>query len=109
MECYYKETPCSYCKKKGYLAKVCCNRTSTKSPTSKQKKQATHLVEVTEPDQQESEYTLFTVNSTNCMDSNGSDSNLFRVNVSINKQLVGMQIDTGAAVSIMSEAIYKQL
>ena len=66
-------------------------------------------MEVTEPDQQESEYTLFTVNSTNCMDSNGSDSNLFRVNVSINKQLVGMQIDTGAAVSIMSEATYKQL
>lgn len=109
MECYYKETTCSYCKKKGHLAKVCHNQTSTKPPTSKQKRQATHLVEVTEPDQQESEYTLFTVNSTNCMDSNGSDSNLFRVNVSINKQLVGMQIDTGAAVSIMSEATYKQL
>ena len=46
MECYYKETPCSYCKKKGYLAKVCRNRTSTKPPTSKQKRQATHLVEV---------------------------------------------------------------
>ena len=43
------------------------------------------------------------------MDSNGSDSNLFRFNVSFNKQLVGMQIATGTAVSIMSEVTYKQL
>ena len=71
MECHYKETTCSYCKKKGHLAKVCHNLTSIKPSTSKQKRQATHLVEVTEPDQQESEYTLFAVNSTNCMDSNG--------------------------------------
>ena len=63
---------------------------------------------MTEPDQEESsEYSLFTVN--NCTDGNGTDSNLFTVNVLINKQSVGMQIDTGAAVSIMSEATFKQL
>ena len=108
MECYYKETTCSHCKKKGHLAEVCRNRTSTKPPTSIQRKQPTHLVEMTEPDQEESsEYSLFTVN--NCTDGNGTDSNLFTVNVLINKQSVGMQIDTGAAVSIMSEATLKQL
>ena len=48
-----------------------------------------------------SEYSLFTVN--NCEHGKGTDSNLFTVNVLINKQPVGMQIDTGAVVSIMSE------
>ena len=47
------------------------------------------------------EYSLFTVN--NCVHGKGTDSNLFTVNVLINKQPVGMQIDTGAVVSIMSE------
>lgn len=106
-ECYYKETTCSYCKKKGHLAKVCRSRPSTKPPLSTQRKQATHLVEMTEPDQEASEYSLFTINS--CRDGQGTDSNLFTVNVIINKQPIGMQIDTGAAVSIMSEATYKQL
>ena len=48
-----------------------------------------------------SEYFLFTVN--NYVHGKGTDSNLFTVNVLINKQPVGMQIDTGAVVSIMSE------
>ena len=48
-----------------------------------------------------SEYSLFTVN--NYVHGKGTDSNLFTVNVLINKQPVGMQIDTGAVVSIMSE------
>ena len=43
------------------------------------------------------------------MHGKGTDSNLFTVNVLINTQPVGMQIDTGAAVSIMSEATYEQL
>ena len=54
-----------------------------------------------------SEYSLFTVN--NYVHGKGTDSNLFTVNVLINKQPVGMQIDTGAIVSIMSEATYEQL
>ena len=54
-----------------------------------------------------SEYSLFTVN--NCVHGKGTDSNLFTVNVLINKKPVGMQIDTGVAVSIMSEATYEQL
>ena len=43
------------------------------------------------------------------MHGKGTDSNLFTVNVLINKQPVGMQIDTGAVISIMSEATYEQL
>ena len=43
------------------------------------------------------------------MHGKGTDSNLFTVNVLINKQPVGMQIDIGAAISIMSEATYEQL
>ena len=54
-----------------------------------------------------SEYSLFTVN--NCVHGKGANSDLFTVNVLVNKQPVGMQIDTGAAVSIMSEATYEQL
>ena len=54
-----------------------------------------------------SEYSLFTVN--NEVHGKGTDSNLFTVNVLINKKPAGMQIDTGVAVSIMSEATYEQL
>ena len=110
-DCYYKETICSCCKKKGHLAKACRNRITTNplSTTGKQRQnQSTHFVEYTLDGQNEpSEYSLFTVN--NCVHGKGTDSNLFTVNVLINKQPVGMQIDTGAAVSIMSEATYEQL
>ena len=107
-DCYYKEAVCSHCKKKGHLAKACRNRTSTKLPTATTKKrqsQSTNFLDSTQDDVKEpSEYALFTVNT--CR---GSASNLFTLEVLINNQPVDMQIDTGAAVSIMSEATYKQI
>ena len=110
-DCYYKETICSSCKKKGHLAKACCNRTSTNPPSTpgrQRQNKSIHFVEDTLDSQNDpSEYSLFTVN--NCVQGKGIDSNLFIVNVLINKQPVGMQSDTDAAVSIMFEATYQQL
>ena len=110
-DCYYKETTCSHCKKKGHLAKAYCNWTSTNPPSTPRRQrqnQSTHFIEDTLDSQNDpSVYSLFTVN--NSVHRKGFDSNMFTVNVLINKQPVGMQIDTGAAVSIMSEATYQQL
>ena len=110
-DCYYKETFCSRCKKKRHLAKACRNQITTNplSTTGKQQQnQSTHFVEVTLDGQNEpSEYSLFTVN--NFVHGKGTDSNLFTINVLTNKQPVDLRIDTGAAISIMSEATYEQL
>jgi len=70
--------------------------------------QSTYFVKNIEDDQDEpSKYLLFTVNT--CANVSESDLNAFTVTMLINKQPVGMQVDAGAAVSIMSEVAFKYL
>lgn len=79
VSCPFLTSDCFKCKKKGHIAKMC----------------KTKLVHSVEPQEDRDLLTLCHVNR--------SDTPPFRVNVTINGKVVPMEIDTGAAVSIISE------
>ena len=87
-KCYFREKTCNNCNKKGHMAKVC------KSP--KKKAQAAMFVET---DEEDDETFLHTIQS--------SQHKAIEVTLLINDTPVIMEVDTGAAVSIISEEAWK--
>ena len=90
--CHFKTAKCHNCHKVGHLKKTC-----TAGRTAKDVRQVT---EDSPPlsDSESLEYTLFTLNS--------SSSKPIQVSVMIDKQQLLMEVDTGAAVSLVSEETY---
>jgi len=90
---------CSNCKKTGHLAKVC----RSKQPESKAKLPVNVIAE--EPVQYEQhEYPLFTIQDTRATATN---TDPLHVTMSLNGKPTLMEIDTGAAVSILTETKFK--
>ena len=96
---------CHKCGEKGHLARTCRSKEQTvkKQFGNRAGKQSTNLLaEPLEKDEDvEDMYTLFNV----------SDVSLapFRVPMEINKASLEMEVDTGAAASVISEVTYKTL
>ena len=87
---------CRFCNKKGHIAKVCKSRiVQTKVPVSGDSNKATHQVTQDLCDTDSSEYTLFTLPS--------QQTKPLQAHVEIEGHHLGMEIDTGAAVSIISD------
>ena len=91
--CKFKETQYLYCKKKGHLARVCRAKAqgAKGSPDSKR----SNYLEAQEDD---SAYTLFTLH--------GSNSNPITLDLALNNVPVKVELDTGAAVSVISHSTY---
>ena len=92
--CYYKNATCFNCNKTGHISKVC----RAKFKNDYKKKQPAHSVhDVSMNDDTPDEYSLMAVNSTD------SHSKPIMVSVNLDGIDIDMELDNGAAVSIMSE------
>ena len=104
-KCHFRSVECHKCGEKGHLARTCRSKEQTvkKQFGNRAGKQSTNLLaEPLEKDEDvEDMYTLFNV----------SDVSLapFRVPMEINKASLEMEVDTGAAASVISEVTYKTL
>ena len=93
--CVHKDSVCHHCKKVGHLARVCRSQPQSKVPVTKN-----HWVEQTTSKPEEDvtdleEDVIFNLTS--------RTTPPYQVVVEINGQLIPMEIDTGAAVSVMSQ------
>ena len=88
--CKFKETQWLYCKKKGHLARVC------RAKGSPDLKHSNYL----EAQEDDSAYTLFTLH--------GSNSNPITLDLAFNDVPVKVELDTGAAISVISHSTYLQ-
>ena len=89
--CRYKETQCHKCKKKGHLAKVC---QSKKSQGKRPERLPTKWVE-------EEEAPIYLVRD--------KSHPPFTVELMVNEKPVTFEVDTGAAVTILSQEVYQHL
>ena len=109
--CRFVEVKCWACGKTGHIAKVCCSKATTPVHSKFKKSDRTHaVVDSPQPvpssdttsssDVQFLSYTLFPVIST---------FQPIMVSVQANGRALRMELDTGAAVSIISEDTFKSV
>ena len=97
--CKFKTSTCHYCHKQGHIATVCRTKIrDNKKKTSLTK--PTHQLQV-DDNTQVSPYAMFYTPS--------SRSNPILVTVTLNEVDHTMEVDTGATLSVMSEATYESL
>ena len=104
-ECRFKDSVCTKCNKKGHLAKVCYSRTPQKASghSSQSRSNPVQTNTVISNTQVLEEYQLFSIQQAGI----GSHIDPLTVSITINGKSIPMEIDTGSAVSIISESIYK--
>ena len=107
-DCRHKETECNNCKKKGHLARVCRASTAYKPPNASQsgkgrdsQKKDTNWVSETEDYEHYPDNAILTV---------GTKKNKpITVQLELNGQQVLMQVDTGAAVTLIAVSTQQEL
>ena len=101
-DCKFKEYKCRQCGKTGHLAAVCRTKRSPKSPKSR--KSSGRGIKHCEPDQPDTqtsqELGLFAIGS--------QVERPIKVELTIDEKPVVMEVDTGAAVSVVSEDVFKR-
>ena len=104
--CRFKDATCRFCGKVGHLKAVCYSRKKAEAHRKKTDPQARPVLAVSQTDaaQQEDtdEYPLYTLRSP-------SSTPPITVPVQIEGSSVQMELDTGAAFSLMSETAFRQL
>ena len=114
-ECRFREAVCHYCNKKGHIAPACRakkqqdaarNQVNRKGPFNR-KARSTHFVST--EDQTQAQATMSTGDNELPLYTISDQTSPFRTNVFINNKQISMEIDTGAAVSIMSAKQQKLL
>ncbi|XP_064653028.1 uncharacterized protein K02A2.6-like [Lineus longissimus] len=101
--CAHKNTECNFCGKRGHLRKVCLTEKKGKPPPAQPKPtgKGVHLVNSAETHADEG-YELFDLYH---MKTTGSAS-AFVTKMTVNDRQLSMEIDTGAAVTLMSEKTF---
>ena len=104
-ECWFKDSVCTKCNKKGHLAKVCHSSTPQKASghSSQSRSNPVQTNTVISNTQVPEEYQLFLIQQAGI----GSHIDPLTVSITINGKSIPMEIDTGSAVSIISESVYK--
>eukprot|EP00731_Ephydatia_muelleri_P015649 Em0009g73a len=100
-KCHFRSVECHKCGEKGHLARTCRSKEQTvkKQFGNRAGKQSTNLLAepLEEEEDVEDMYTLFNVRDVSLAP--------FRVPMEINKASLEMEVDTGAAASVISEEI----
>ena len=111
-QCRHKDTECRYCKKKGHLARVCKakSRATSKSldpvnmpaqqDKTKPSKRSNYVSEAEQP-VSDTEYGM------NALDDDHSEP--YQLDVYLNDFPTKMELDTGAAVSIINTTVFDKL
>ena len=109
-DCKYRDFVCRNCSKKGHLAKVCRGRlkmeqkpANTRNDTTREKSNwvgTSNNNNTTDSDTLKTEEAIFCIKETR--------THSLRVELELNSTLVPFEVDTGAAVSIMSHSSLKQ-
>ena len=100
--CRFKEVQCHACGKMGHISKACRSRRNPTEASRKNKNpQTLTMTEQTEVDSDSSDqsYKLFSIQS--------HAGKPIQVNLTVNEKPLTMELDTGAAYSLISEQTYK--
>ena len=104
-KCFYKEATCHICKKTGHLAKVCNSRQQVRVVPQSSVHSSRHSTRMQWIDERsptpEEEYPLFCVVHRSIKP--------ITVEMTINGEKVIMEVDTGAAVSLMSQVTQERV
>ena len=107
-QCTYKNTVCCYCKKTGHMAHVCpkCLKKQSKESLNQQdenngKDVTSNYLSESAPPVQQQQYALFPVTSTG--------ANPYRITMRLNGMPVSLDVDTGAALTVVNPLIYERL
>jgi len=100
-KCRFKDAKCHNCGKMGHLRKVCRSKKTSPAAGSHDQQQRTvkHLEE--EPSPEEEEYSLFQLETP-------QSNKPFQVEMRIEGHTLSMEIDTGAAFTLVAEDVYHQ-
>ena len=101
--CRFQTAECRKCKKRGHIARACRSQ-SNQQEESKAAHQIGH-----QKDFQELEEMLETAMNAVHIVGRGNEVKPLKVEVVINQQKVEMEIDTGAAITLVNEATFKAL
>ena len=110
VDCRFKETECHYCHKKGHIAKVCRSKSKQYEPPPRRgrrdmykgTKPTQQRLQVVEEADDDSTYSLFALRG-------GNKTEPIRVTVRASRADLEMEVDTGAASSIIGATTYRRL
>ena len=101
--CKFSDATCHNCGKKGHIATACRSNKSRKSSKYQQQHHSTKYVDANSDDSGPDEIQLHAVGSST------KSSPPIMVNVQVQGEDLPMEVDTGAAVSIISETTWKNI
>ena len=99
-QCRFKDLLCSYCNKKGHLARACRSKQS-----GLKGKLPTHLV-AEELEEYDDKYSLYTIQDARV---NKASTDPLDVTLRVNGKPTVMEVDTGAAISTMAETNFNEI
>ncbi|XP_064402603.1 uncharacterized protein K02A2.6-like [Halichondria panicea] len=100
--CKFRTSTCHYCKKQGHISKVCRKRTRDSKADKTASRSTNQLTGSNDDDEEDTdEYSLFY--------SSAGRTQPITVPVTLNGLDTTMEIDTGAALSVMNEHTYRSL
>ena len=100
--CKFRTSTCHYCKKQGHISKVCRKRTRDSKADKTASRSTNQLIGSNDDDEEDTdEYSLFY--------SSAGRTQPITVPVTLNGLDTTMEIDTGAALSVMNEHTYRSL
>ncbi len=101
-ECCFKNAKCHHCGNTGHIRKACRVKDKSHVNVNTSHKQLNRYKNTAYMYAEEPELEMFSLSS-------NTEKHAFHVNFAVNQQDLLMEVDTGAAVGIISHARYKQL
>lgn len=106
-ECVHKDTICHKCKSKGHLARACRSSNSTRRPVKGNHRQ--HLVDEDKEDSPENKFVELEATDSLINRVGARPVKPYKVTLQLDGKPVEMEIDTGAAVSLIPVKLKREL